>query len=281
VEQAIEAARLADESGDLESRCISQLGLAHSHAHAGRLTEALDFIERGLGLVGEDRTIGVKTVGFSAFIWLVSVGGIIRGQMGELEASRRDLDRAVELARELNNAENSRASSLSYLGAAQLLHEEWQEAIDALEQGLAIARGQGTRLDIEAVMLANLARAYLGAGQVEKARRTAEEALQTAHQRGELHHEIRAQLSLAHALLADDGANARAAIEETLARAFELVRETGAKAYEPHILEARAELARALGDEATYKRQLREAHRLFVEIGATGHAKRLAKELGL
>ncbi len=34
-------------------------------------------------------------------------------------------------------------------------------------------------------------------------------------------------------------------------------------------------------DEAGRERELREAHRLFTEIGATGHAERLAKELGL
>jgi hypothetical protein len=92
---------------------------------------------------------------------------------------------------------------------------------------------------------------------------------------------MQAQLSLARVLLADDGANARHAIEEALARALELVEKTGAKAYEPQILEERAELARFLGDEATRERELREAHRLFAEIGATGHAQRLAKELGL
>jgi hypothetical protein len=36
-----------------------------------------------------------------------------------------------------------------------------------------------------------------------------------------------------------------------------------------------------LGDEAAHQRELREAHRLFVEMGATGHSQRLAKELGL
>ena len=45
--------------------------------------------------------------------------------------------------------------------------------------------------------------------------------------------------------------------------------------------EEHAALARLLGDEETYRDKLREAHRLYTEMGATGHAKRLAKELGL
>lgn len=42
----------------------------------------------------------------------------------------------------------------------------------------------------------------------------------------------------------------------------------------------RAELARLTGDEATRERELREAHRLFTEIGAPLRAAEVAKELG-
>ncbi len=53
----------------------------------------------------------------------------------------------------------------------------------------------------------------------------------------------------------------------------------GARGAEPQILEHRAELARLLGDEAGYQRELRQAQRLFVEMGATGHARRVAAQL--
>jgi hypothetical protein len=49
----------------------------------------------------------------------------------------------------------------------------------------------------------------------------------------------------------------------------------------PRIHETHARLAQ-LRDEAEECRfRLREAHRLYTEMGATGHAERLAKELGL
>jgi hypothetical protein len=41
-----------------------------------------------------------------------------------------------------------------------------------------------------------------------------------------------------------------------------------------------AERARRRGDEEGHHRELREAHRLFTEIGSTGHAERLAVVLG-
>ena len=40
--------------------------------------------------------------------------------------------------------------------------------------------------------------------------------------------------------------------------------------------ETSAELGHLRGDEATRECELREAHRLFVKMGATGHAERLA-----
>ncbi len=49
----------------------------------------------------------------------------------------------------------------------------------------------------------------------------------------------------------------------------------------PHIDLETAELARLRGDDAARERALRDAHRSFTEIGATGHAERMAKELGL
>lgn len=40
-------------------------------------------------------------------------------------------------------------------------------------------------------------------------------------------------------------------------------------------------LARPLGDEAAWECELREAHRLFVEVGATGHAERISRQLSV
>jgi hypothetical protein len=86
---------------------------------------------------------------------------------------------------------------------------------------------------------------------------------------------------LARALLRAPGPAARAEIEAALARALELARETGAKAFEPLVHVELAELAHQSGDQEGRERELSEAHRLFTEIGATGHAERLSAELAL
>jgi hypothetical protein len=54
---------------------------------------------------------------------------------------------------------------------------------------------------------------------------------------------------------------------------------SGAKSYEPFLHVERAELARLTGDKATCERELREAHRLFIEIGAPIHAEQVTREL--
>jgi hypothetical protein len=60
-----------------------------------------------------------------------------------------------------------------------------------------------------------------------------------------------------------------------------VARALGAKAYEPMIHVELANLARQAGDEEGREREVREAHRLFTENGAAGHADRLAGELEL
>jgi hypothetical protein len=75
------------------------------------------------------------------------------------------------------------------------------------------------------------------------------------------------------------GIQARSEIEATLAEADAWLEMSGAKSYEPFLHVERAELARLIGDEATRERELREAHRLFTEIGAPVRATEVAKEL--
>ena len=90
----------------------------------------------------------------------------------------------------------------------------------------------------------------------------------------------RVHLVRAQALRESEGRAARDEIEATLARAEALIREKGARAWTPFVCEERARLAQCLGDAAA-EQHLREAHGLYTEMGATGHAERLARELGL
>jgi hypothetical protein len=76
------------------------------------------------------------------------------------------------------------------------------------------------------------------------------------------------------------GVGAARKIQAALAEAAAWMERSGAKSYEPFLSLASAELARLTGDEASRDHALREAHRLFVEIGATARAEQVGREIG-
>ena len=61
--------------------------------------------------------------------------------------------------------------------------------------------------------------------------------------------------------------------DAALADAVRLTRATGARGFEPLVHVELGELARRRGDDARCERELREAHRRFVAIGAHGRAR--------
>ena len=133
----------------------------------------------------------------------------------------------------------------------------------------------------DAYRLALLGESYLGLGDPQRGRALVTEGVEIARAQGNIIFEAFATLSLARVLLGSAGAAAREQIEAALARALQLAHETGAKVHEPPVHVELAELARQSGEEEECQRELREAHRLFTEIGASGHAERLAGELAM
>jgi len=168
------------------------------------------------------------------------------------------------------------ADAYHALGRAHLGGGQLEEARAALEQSLGVSPGSRAQ---NTAVLAYLAVACAGLGEPARAREAAAEALAIADREGVRHGLI--QIPLARVLRSTGGLAAEREIEAALDRALELVEEGGLRAYVPQVHEERAELARLRGDEPTRDRELREAHRLYTEMGATGHAERLAKELSL
>jgi ATP/maltotriose-dependent transcriptional regulator MalT len=214
--------------------------------------------------------------GYLSFLAGLS-GELVHAGLGTVRAAGRE---AVEIAESLGS-EYSRAIAYMALGTAHLVEGQWSEARSCCETSLEIARDHRTGLEFKADTLVWLARAQLADGDAAGARRTAEEAVVLAREHGQPHFEAMAQLVLARERCTVGEAGAAEEAEAALDRASALVEESGARGLEPQIAEARAQVMRMLGDDAARERELCEAHRLYVEIGATGHAKRLAQELGL
>jgi hypothetical protein len=126
-----------------------------------------------------------------------------------------------------------------------------------------------------------MAMARGGLGDAARARELADRAVTLARERLNKPSECEAELVRARVLLQLDGLAARDEITSALDAAAALAEEMNARSFEPFICEERARLARLSGDPTAFQRALREARRLYTEMGATGHAQRLAEELGL
>jgi len=141
---------------------------------------------------------------------------------------------------------------------------------------LALARESGLHFGPTAWALCFLAEAKLGQGDPRSVLELADRALVDARQSGGRLFEMDALLIRARALLGSEGVSCAAEVERTLSEVSAMIEETEARCRSPIVHEILAELARLRGNEATRRNELREAHRLLVAMGATGHAERIA-----
>ena len=312
-----EAIALAEESGD-PALYVSVAITTYALFCTGALEEGLAICNRAIELADGDPTVGAGMAGGSGDAWChVQKGGflILLGQLdeadrviqhgrriaaaqgnietvgfshqwstllayyrGEPEPGLFHAEQAVEVAERTGSA-FSRAWSWAFLGWAQLLRGEWRQAIEAIDRSIAIAEERRTAAEGAPLRLVSLGECYLGLGDVERALPLIREGIAVAEAQGASFNLIYGHRALARALLASAGSAAQVEIEAALARALEIADLTGARADEPLIRADLAELARQLGDDETHLRELREAHRLFTEMGSTGHAERLAVAL--
>jgi len=237
----------------------------------GRLGEARREFERG---VATARELGDVDGEWSAHLWHSFLAWIA----GDAEEGLTHARAALELAERLG-ATMIAASALGRIGMAHLVAGKWEEAVDSFSQSLAISREHRTGLQTLVLNLAFLAEAQLGAGLGEAAQASAQEALALAQRQRVRGFECLARVSLARVLRVRQGIASRDAIGSQLDAAASIVDEAGVAAFAPFVSEERAALARANGDEAGWARWLREAQRLFAELGAAPRAARLAREL--
>jgi class 3 adenylate cyclase len=316
VELLSEALRQTSGSGPPEAELVIHTVTASVLHSAGSYREMLAEAEAALRLAGDDTRVGADLLGFSPAIAALAMRGVAKSELGDIAAGERFAEQAIALAASepvspVLGSSNTYASRVAWLrgdaalcmrraldalevsgklglssleiwghvalGLAHVLSERWDDAVLALERSVDLTRRYRV-FGWEGVVLDRLATAHLGAGNAEMARTLAEEAIDLAARQGTIGFGYCVHLTLARALLHTAGAS-RGAIETALAEAQALITRTEARSEQPRIHLVRAELAAVLGDEARRRQELSEAHRLFVETGATGWAERAAKEL--
>ena len=206
----------------------------------------------------------------------------LRGMRIEPESKLAAIVRRAHQQIEERASDYSRYIVLYTLTRLELTEANAQDFVLAYENILAGSRANYAAQERVTYAISALSEAQLLAGQAEQAAQTARGGITRAAQQTMRLDEIYAQLALIRALLAGDSpAKAKNEILQALSRIGILLEETSAKALEPHVIEQRGRLAAALGDVDNAREELEAAHKLYVEVGADGHAKRLAEELNL
>jgi tetratricopeptide (TPR) repeat protein len=196
-----------------------------------------------------------------------------RGQAAEALRHARE---AFETAERLG-ALSFRATARLALGGAHLLMRSFDEAIAAFDDARSIAPPDVHGAGQWSALLARLAEAHLGRGDLAKARSLSAEAVGAAEGLRRLG-AADVHLSRARVLLAGGRVEDADEIERVIEAASAIAEHCGATLYEASIREQRSRLARLLGRRNEAERELAAARRAYLEIGATGHLERIAAD---
>ncbi len=206
--------------------------------------------------------------------------GQARGTCARFAILMGDRPRALSYSQEgLRNAERTgnvggRVAALGWVGGAQVLEGEADLAIETLTEALELGTREQVFQEFEPLRQGQLAQAYLLRGDRDKARAMAEQTTDRLDERVQTKWSIEPRIVRARVLLATDGRTAAEEIEAQLRQARAALDASGAHIFMPFVREESARLMRIRGD-ADSERELREAQRLYQELGATAHAERL------
>jgi adenylate cyclase len=310
-----EAVQLAEASGDPVHRLAARLALANALSWAGNLAESLELMDQCVAERPEDPLAGREIAGFSPWIAAVMFRNWPLGLLGRLDEVDEALRQAIALARErgelailswglglraahgewsgetatalasarqgLEIAERAGVAFfitvvLSWLGDALRLEQSYPEALEVYQRTLDLIRSKRVALQWKPVLFSAQALVDSALGGHEKAVARARSALEESLSGGNRIGEGVARLTLTRVLLATGDPALHDEVETTVELAEALCEQTGMRVYLPPLLEVRAALAERRSNPQEARQRLREAHRLYDEMGATGHAKRLA-----
>jgi adenylate cyclase len=235
--------------------------------HQGRLAESARMAEEARQLARARNADEVRS-------W--AAGGLARcrAAIGDPEGALHAAREAIEAGERVGS--RVRSAAYNALAEAHAAAGEWSHARDAVELALALNES-GTWY---AASLNTLTEICIETGDYHRAAELAAEARTLGLRPGQ-RAELDARLVQARVLVRTDGLAAADRGEAILADLRDACETLGARLLLPRIELEAAELARLRGDDAARERALRKAHHLYTEMGATGRAERMAKELGL
>jgi tetratricopeptide (TPR) repeat protein len=231
----------------------------------GRLAEARAEFERALRVSEERGDLVNASVAHGST-------ALIAETLGDVGLARASALRARDTAAQTGSTTGLVLGEHGW-GIASSLAGDVREAAAAHARALEQIRASNTVRAMEPEVLGKLAHAHARLGD-PLAREESLAAVRLPSSRPGS-----AWLDRARVLRILDGLAARREIEDALHQAERLARERGRRVSLPFVHEERAELALLLGDQATHVRELGEAQRLFLEMGAPLQAERIGARL--
>jgi tetratricopeptide (TPR) repeat protein len=291
----------AVEAGAIGALVSGSNGGAVSNWAAGSARVAVELADRALELAAGDVEVGGGLMFGNPYALLLSMRGLCLGFTGDLAGSRRDFERALEVAREHDDleVESYVLTNLSLLGAqvgdidaavangeqaleigeragnplatsvaasalsvAEANAGRVADALERAERTLTMIRENGVPLMYVPMLLAAIAKSKVELGDPEGAVAAAAEGVEIMETRGLTVAALPVPIALAEVMIAAEGAAAAERIEAVLNRAMEVARESGAVIFEPQIQRELEALARLRGEGAAD-----EAQRILLDLG--------------
>jgi predicted ATPase/class 3 adenylate cyclase len=272
VQRILEAKALTDGSSDASVQITLKAVLCHALRLSGRMTDALQMNIEATDRAHEIGKFDRQTLGFDIEVWLTAMRGQTLVMLGRFDEARSFLDRVLQKAEADVDAIHYVIPSLAYVdmawasrepqlalehahrafslaiksgnpylrvyaqacrGLANTIAANLGTAIEDFTGALRFARSRKAGLENEARILADLADAYRLTGDAATALETVDEAVAVAVARHTRVPECLARIVRTEILLGSRTTQQNA--QKELARARELMGETGAFIYRPVI----------------------------------------------
>jgi tetratricopeptide (TPR) repeat protein len=243
-----------------------RMQVAHFSSYFDRLDNGLAALEQAIELAGEEGDLETQAWAHRHCAVFADLAG------ADPDVAAAHARQGLQWAEQAGGAW-SRIFVREGLAISHAHRGEWRQAIEVVDEALAIARDRRISLADMPLLLSIRARAQIGLGDISGARSSAAEATAVAVRCGTRFYEAQARLQLARATMAEPASGDERSARAELDRALSIVQALGARSFAPYIHLELAHVALTVGDDNGYEQALRTAHGLLVDVGGHGRAE--------
>lgn len=234
------------------------------------------FTEGNRALV-EAREIAIRTDNNELSLWTATWSvnlSPLRGVEGNVVD---DIEKSRAAADKLGNTPGATIHFQKSLCIQHMVMGDFESAETAIKTALNVHKEKKIEYNWEVVAKFHYADLLCRMGRYEESVDMADDAIQQSDHQGQEFSGMCARMIKALAMVHIHGAKERDNSIALLDKCFVAVEACAAHAWVPRLHETRGDIAKALGE--SHEVHYREALRLYEEIGADGHAERLAAQL--